>query len=372
MLILSGWLKRSDCSFAAAGREDEMAGSSFGKVFRITTWGESHGPAVGVVIDGCPAGFGLEEADIQVMLDRRKPGQGKYSTARAEEDRVRILSGVFEGKTTGTPISLMIENRDHRSADYSAIRDVYRPGHADYTYDEKYGIRDYRGGGRASGRETACRVAAGAVAEKLLKELGVTCKVRPVMIGGIPAEEEKTVRELLDAAVREGDSVGGTAECIISGVPAGLGEPVFDKADARLAAAVMSIGAVKGVEIGDGYAAAGSRGSENNDALRADEAGRISKLTNHSGGILGGITDGSDIIIRAAFKPTPSIAKTQESINSEHENVSLSITGRHDPVTVYRGMVVMEAMAALTILDMMLENMSAQAENVIRFYGNRK
>ena len=349
-----------------------MAGSSFGKIFRITTWGESHGPAVGVVIDGCPAGLALEENDIQAMLDRRKPGKGEYSTARAEEDRVQILSGVFEGKTTGTPISLMIENRDHRSADYSQIRDVYRPGHADYTCDEKYGIRDYRGGGRASGRETVCRTAAGAVAEKLLGELGVTFKVRPLRIGGVPAEKEEEVKDLLEKAVREGDSLGGIAECVISGVPAGLGDPVFDKADARLAAAVMSIGAVKGVEIGDGFAAADRCGSENNDSFRADESGNVCKRTNHSGGILCGITDGSDIIIRAAFKPTPSITKDQSSINREHENVTLSVKGRHDPVIVYRGMVVMEAMAAITILDMMLENMGARAENVISFYGNRK
>jgi len=346
-----------------------MAGSSFGKLFRITTWGESHGPAVGVVIDGCPAGLDLAEADIQTMLDRRKPGQSRYATARSEDDAVEILSGVFEGKTTGTPISLMIRNRDHHSADYAAIKDVYRPGHADYTFDEKYGIRDYRGGGRSSGRETAGRVAAGAVAEKMLRELGVTFTVRPVSIGGIPAENEAAVKAHLDAAIRDGDSVGGIVECIIHGVPAGLGEPVFDKADARLAASVMSIGAVKSVEIGDGSAAAVHRGSENNDAFRAGEDGSVTKLTNHAGGILGGITDGSDIVLRAAFKPTPSITKEQDSVTAGHKNISLSVNGRHDPVIVYRGMVVMEAMAAITILDMLLENMASRLNNIKDFYG---
>ncbi len=349
-----------------------MAGSSFGKKFRITTWGESHGPAIGVVIDGCPAGLDLAEADIQIMLDRRKPGQSRYATARSEDDAVEILSGVFEGKTTGTPISLMIRNRDHHSADYAAIRDVYRPGHADYTFDEKYGIRDYRGGGRSSGRETAGRVAAGAVAEKLLREMGISFAVRPFSIGGVAAVDEAAVKARLEAAIKDCDSVGGIVECIVTGVPAGLGDPVFDKADARLAQAIMSIGAVKGVEIGDGFAAASHRGSENNDAFRADEAGRVTKQANHAGGILGGITDGSDIVIRAAFKPTPSIAQEQESVSRQHENVTLTIGGRHDPTIVHRGMVVVEAMAAVTILDMMLENMASRAEHVIRFYGNKK
>ena len=347
-----------------------MAGSSFGKYFTVTTWGESHGEALGAVVDGCPAGLPLEEEDIQVMMDRRKPGQEKFSTARKEEDQVHILSGVFEGKTTGTPISMIIKNKDHRSSDYSAIKDVYRPGHADYTYDVKYGFRDYRGGGRSSARETAARVAAGAIAEKILGQLGITFETRALSIGTLDAAEEEAVRAFLERQMESMDSVGGVAECVIHGVPAGLGEPVFEKADACLAKAIMSIGAVKGVEIGDGFAASRALGSQNNDAFHAEEDGKVIKLTNHAGGMLGGITDGSDIILRAAFKPTPSIAREQETVNRDHENVSLAIRGRHDPIVVRRALVVVEAMAALTLTDLLFANMHATMDGLESFYRN--
>ena len=348
-----------------------MAGSSFGRYFTVTTWGESHGEAVGVVVDGCPAGLPLCEEDVQVMMDRRKPGQGKYTTARKEEDEIHILSGVFEGRTTGTPISMMVKNKDHHSADYSNIKDVYRPGHADYTFDAKYGFRDYRGGGRSSARETVGRVAAGAVAEKILRELGITFDTRILSIGGIDAAKEEEVNAFLDRRMAEMDSAGGIVECVIHGAPAGLGEPVFDKLDATLAKAVMSIGAVKGVEIGDGFAVAAAAGSENNDVFRADDDGKVIKLTNHSGGTLGGISDGSDIILRAALKPTPSIAREQNTVNRQHENVSVSIRGRHDPIVVRRAMVVVEAMAALTILDLLLANMHATVDGIRDFYSRR-
>lgn len=357
-----------------------MAGSVFGEVFRITTWGESHGKAIGVTIDGCPAGLALCEEDIQKYLDRRKPGQSKFTTARREGDLVEILSGVFEGRTTGTPISLMIRNQDQRSRDYSAIMDVYRPGHADYGFDAKYGFRDYRGGGRSSARETAARVAAGAVACRLLKQYGITVTAYTKSIGEFEIDPERfdlaerdnnrlympdaaaaaKASEYLEQLMAELDSAGGVVECVISGVPAGVGEPVFDKLDASLARAVMSIGAVKGFEIGDGFAAAKSRGSRNNDAFCADENGQIRKLTNHSGGILGGISDGSDIVLRAAFKPTPSIAREQHTVNRSGENVEISIRGRHDPIVVPRAVVVVESMAALTVADLLLRNRSAR------------
>ncbi|MCD8052856.1 MAG: chorismate synthase [Lachnospiraceae bacterium] len=345
-----------------------MSGSTYGRYFTVTTWGESHGPAVGAVVDGCPAGLPLCEEDIQVLMDRRKPGQNRFTTARKEEDEIHILSGVFEGKTTGTPISLMVQNKDHRSADYSNIRDVYRPGHADYTFDAKYGFRDYRGGGRSSARETIGRVAAGAIAEKVLAELGVSFETRVLEIGGIEETDREAVDAFLTEQMKKMDSAGGIVQCVIHGVPAGLGDPVFEKMDASLAKAVMSIGAVKGVEIGDGFAVARSAGSRNNDAFCADEDGNIAKKSNHAGGILGGITDGSDIILRAAFKPTPSIAQEQETVNREHENVTISIHGRHDPVVVRRAAVVVEAMAALTVLDLLMANMHATMEGIKSFY----
>lgn len=357
-----------------------MAGSTFGTIFRIMTWGESHGKGVGVTIDGCPAGLPLSEEDVQKYLNRRKPGQSKFTTARREGDEAEIVSGVFEGKTTGAPITMIVWNKDQRSKDYSDIMNVYRPGHADYTFDAKYGFRDYRGGGRSSARETIARVAAGAVACKLLERYGITVTAYTRSIGPYemdPARFDLAQRDqnklympdavaaeeagaYLEKLIAEQDSAGGVVECVITGVPAGVGEPVFDKLDARLAMAVMSIGAVKGFEIGDGFAAAKSCGSSNNDAFRVDETGKIVKETNHSGGILGGMSDGSDIVLRAAFKPTPSIAKEQRTISRDGENVDISIHGRHDPVVVPRAVVVVESMAALTVLDLLLMNKNAR------------
>ena len=365
-----------------------MAGSTFGKQFTITTWGESHGKAIGAVVDGCPAGLPLQEEDIQVYLDRRKPGSSPFSTPRKESDRVRILSGVFEGKTTGTPISLLIPNTSQRSADYSEIACYYRPGHADYTFDAKYGFRDYRGGGRSSGRETAGRVAGGAIAAKFLNELGIrvqayTKSIGPVSIdpsrfdaSAIPSaptampdrEADSRAQEWLKACMQEKDSSGGVVECVISGLPAGVGEPVFLKLDACLAAALFSIGAVKAVEIGDGTGVSTAKGSENNDPFRIQD-GRIVKASNHAGGILGGISDGADIVMRAHIKPTPSIFRPQQTVNVHGQEQTVSIRGRHDPVIVPRAVVVVECMAALTIADLLLANMGARMDGVRRFYG---
>ncbi|MCJ7837432.1 chorismate synthase [Cuneatibacter sp. NSJ-177] len=345
-----------------------MSGSTLGRIFTVTTWGESHGKAIGVVIDGCPAGVPLEEEDIQKLLDRRKPGQNRFTTARKEGDLVEILSGTFEGKTTGTPISLIVRNQDQRSRDYSAISEIYRPGHADYTFDAKYGFRDYRGGGRSSGRETIGRVAAGAIAEKILGKLGIEVRAYAKKIGPYDASEKEAVEAYLNEKMSKMDSVGGIVECRVTGMPAGIGDPVFDKLDANLAKAVMSIGAVKGVEIGDGFGAALALGSENNDPFRVDGNGKIRKKTNHSGGILGGISDGSEIVLRAAFKPTASIAQVQESVNRSGENVEIQVKGRHDPVIVNRAVVVVESMVALTVLDGLLANMSATMDGIENFY----
>lgn len=364
-----------------------MSGSTFGSIFRITTWGESHGPGIGVVIDGCPAGVPVSENNIQGYLDRRKPGQSKYTTKRNESDSVEILSGVFEGKTTGTPISLLVRNQDQRSRDYGSFADLYRPGHADYPFTEKYGFRDYRGGGRSSGRETIGRVAGGAIASLLLKELGIRVMAYTKSIGPFTVSEkdyhmseilenplympENTVAEqageYISSLMAEKDSCGGVIECIAEGLPAGLGEPVFDKLDALLAHAVMSIGAVKGVEIGDGFAAASSRGSVNNDPFYAQN-GAILKQTNHSGGTLGGMSDGSRLVLRAAVKPTASIARTQQTVNTSGENTEIEVLGRHDPVIVPRAVVVVEAMTALTLADLLLRNMSAQLDHVKKVY----
>lgn len=366
-----------------------MAGSTLGTIFRITTWGESHGKALGVVIDGCPAGLALEEADIQRYLDRRKPGTSSVTTPRKEDDTVEILSGVFEGRTTGTPISLMVRNTSQRSGDYSEIASYYRPGHADYTFDQKYGFRDYRGGGRSSGRETVGRVAAGAVACKILEQLGVTVCAYTRSIGPVQAdmsrfdrtailstptampdtEASQAAMEYLESAKEDTDSVGGCMECLVAGLPAGIGDPVFEKLDANLAKAIMSIGAVKAVEIGDGCLVSSRRGSENNDGFRSED-GRVVKLTNHAGGILGGISDGDKILIRAHVKPTPSIFLTQQTINREGENIDINIKGRHDPIIVPRAVVVMECMTALTVLDAMMVNMSAKMESLVDFYRN--
>ena len=364
-----------------------MAGSTIGNKFTITTWGESHGKALGVVVDGCPAGLPLCEEDIQVFLDRRKPGFSQFSTPRKESDTIEILSGIFEGKTTGTPISMMVRNTSQRSGDYGDIATYYRPGHADYTFDEKYGFRDYRGGGRSSGRETIGRVAAGAIASKILKELGITITTYVSSIGDVhidrnnfdadyilkndlnmpdpDAYEKASI--LLQDCMAENDSIGSGVECIVHGMPAGIGEPVFDKLDACLAKAVMSIGAVKAVEIGDGTEVSTASGSYNNDAFVMNGY-NVDKETNHAGGILGGMSDGSDIIIKAHFKPTPSIASTQKTVNKSRDNIEVSIRGRHDPIIGPRAVVVVEAMTALTILDLIFENMSSRMDKIIDFY----
>ncbi|MCR5291740.1 MAG: chorismate synthase [Eubacterium sp.] len=365
-----------------------MSGSITGKILKVSTWGESHGAAIGAVLDGCPAGLTIDEEYIQAFLDRRKPGQSRFTTHRNEKDKVRILSGVFEGKTTGTPISLMIENTDHRSADYSNIKDIVRPGHADYCFNEKYGIRDYRGGGRSSGRETAGRVMAGAVAVRLLSELGIEFLTYVDSVGDISINEdcfdESFIKEnplcmpdrdayekasaYLDELMKAGDSSGASVKCIIKNVPVGIGETVFDKLDARLAGAIMSIGAVKAVEIGDGTAVAAARGSVNNDEFYSEE-GNVLKKTNHSGGILGGMSDGSDIIIKASFKPTPSIYSEQATVDKDGNNVNINIKGRHDPIVAPRAAVVVETMTALVVADLMLSNMSSKLENVLKIYN---
>ena len=364
-----------------------MAGSTYGRLFTITTWGESHGKGIGVVIDGCPAGLPLNEEDIQSYLDRRKPGQSRFTTQRNEADAVQILSGVFEGKTTGTPISLVVFNTDQRSRDYGDIATYYRPGHADYTFDEKYGFRDYRGGGRSSGRETIGRVAAGAIAAKLLKELGIDVHAYATAIGpvqidrsafnleqslsnpvGMPdAAAAEAAQAYLNECMKNQDSCGGVIECRITGMPAGIGDPVFEKLDANLAKAMLSIGSIKGFEIGDGFAAASSNGSTNNDAFTMTD-GEVTKATNHAGGTLGGISDGSPVIFRVAVKPTPSISQTQHTVNQSGEEIDISIKGRHDPIIVPRAIVVVEAMAALTVLDLLLTNMSAKVENIKKIY----
>jgi len=368
------------------------AGSTVGTIFKITTWGESHGKAIGVVVDGCPAGLELCEADIQKLLDRRKPGQSKFATQRSEGDEVEILSGLFEGKTTGTPISMIVWNKDQRSRDYSQIANCYRPGHADYTFNEKFGFRDYRGGGRSSARETIGRVAAGAIAEKFLEALGIHLTAYTKSIGPVEVDEAKMdlaeignnklcmpdkeaaekAAAYLEEKMAENDSVGGVVECVVSGLPTGLGEPVFEKLDANLAKAILSIGAVKGFEIGDGFAAARACGSENNDAFRMRADGGVEKVTNHSGGVLGGISDGSNLVFRAAFKPTPSIAKAQETVNKNGEDIELVIRGRHDPVVVPRAVVVVEAMAAVTLMDTLLLSMSSRMDRICNFFGEGK
>ena len=365
-----------------------MAGSTFGKILTMTTWGESHGAGIGVVVDGCPAGLLLAEEDIQKYLDRRKPGQSRYTTKRNESDSVEIMSGVFEGRTTGTPIAMMIRNQDQHSKDYSEIAGYYRPGHADYTFDKKYGFRDYRGGGRSSGRETIGRVAAGAVAAKILEGLGVRVTAYTKAIGNIQVQPERFDMEecsrnmlympdasaaaeaqmFLEEKMAQMDSAGGIVECVIQGVPAGIGEPVFEKLDANLAKAICSIGAVKGFEIGDGFEAAKTTGVLNNDAFCISPDGRVGKRTNHAGGILGGISDGTEIVFRAAFKPTPSIASPQKTVNRDGREIEISVKGRHDPIIVPRAVVVVEMMAAFTVADMMLAGMTARMDRVREFY----
>ncbi len=355
-----------------------MAGNSIGTVFKVTTWGESHGPALGMVIDGCPAGIPLEELDIQSEVNRRKPKDPSISTTRKEEDKIEILSGIFEGKTTGMPISIMVKNKDSRSQDYNKFKDTFRPGHADFTYEMKYGHRDYRGGGRSSGRETVSRVMAGAVAKKVLASFPESKEMKiyghTVQIGEIHAEEfdqkeieknplrcadKKATEEMLktvDKIRKEGDSIGSVIEIIIENPPMGLGRPVFEKLDAELAKAFISIGAVKGVEFGNGFDVVFTKGSENNDEMENNEDGSFSFTSNNSGGILGGISSGNTIIARLAIKPAPSISKPQKTINSSGENVDISVTGRHDSCLAPRVIPVAESMAAIVILDQILNN----------------
>lgn len=367
-----------------------MSGSIYGKHFQISTWGESHGKALGVVVDGCPAGVPLSEEDIQRHLNRRKPGQNRYSTPRSEDDTVEILSGVFEGKTTGTPISLIVFNKQQRSSDYSEIASYYRPGHADYTFDEKYGFRDYRGGGRSSGRETIGRVAAGAIASKVLESLGISITAYTRSIGPVDLSEDhfdlserdnnplnmpdavaaQKAADYLDQCKKNGDSCGGVVECVVAGMIPGLGDPVFEKLSANLAKAMFSIGAVKSFELGDGLKASRALGSQNNDAFCLCKDGTIQKATNHSGGTLGGISDGSDLIFRVGFKPTPSISSTQHTVNKSMEEISVNIKGRHDPIIVPRAVVVVESMAALTLSDALFSNMYARMDSIERFYKN--
>tara|TARA_R110001606_G_scaffold146761_9_gene286734 strand:+ start:2722 stop:3789 length:1068 start_codon:yes stop_codon:yes gene_type:complete len=345
--------------------------NTFGHAFRFSTWGESHGPALGAVVDGCPPGLDLSETDIQPFLDARRPGQSKYTTQRQEPDQVKILSGIFEGKTTGTPISLMIENVDQRSKDYSEVAKAYRPGHADYAYDQKYGFRDYRGGGRSSARETAARVAAGAVARLVLPEVAIRAWVAE--IGGDAADPTqfdfneigrnpffcpdpvaaKRWESLVDGARKDGSSLGAIVACEAVGVPAGWGAPIYAKLDSEIAAAMMTINATKGIEIGDGFAAARLRGEENADPMRPGENGP-EFLANHSGGTAGGISTGQPIFCRVAFKPTSSILTPVATISPEGEPTEISTKGRHDPCVGIRGVPVVEAMMALVLADQKL------------------
>ncbi|MCA9393063.1 MAG: chorismate synthase [Candidatus Omnitrophica bacterium] len=348
-----------------------MAGNTYGEIFKVTTFGESHGPAIGAVLDGVPPNLALDVADIQKELDRRRPGQSKITTQRQEPDTVEILSGVFEGKTTGTALALLIRNKDQRSRDYSEIKDVFRPGHADMTFLKKYGIRDYRGGGRSSGRETACRVAAGAVAKQLLIQHSVKVIAYVHSVADIVAEqcdfaviEENIVRApdmaaaekmiaLIDEARRNLDSLGGVVEAVIQGCPPGLGDPVFDKLDAKLAHGLMSIGTIKGIEFGAGFAATRMRGSENNDEF-VNEGGEIHTKTNYAGGILGGISNGEEIVLRVAVKPPSSIAQSQQTVTTSGEQTQIEVKGRHDPCICPRVVPVVEAMIALTLADCLL------------------
>ena len=351
-----------------------MSHNSFGHLFRFTTFGESHGPALGCVVDGCPPGLGLTEADIQVHLDKRRPGQSKYTTQRQEPDQVKILSGVFDGVTTGTPIGLLIENMDQRSKDYSEISEKFRPGHADYTYWKKYGIRDYRGGGRSSARETAMRVAAGAVARKILGP-GITIKAGLVVMGEKEidrarldwdevnnnpffcpdAQAAEEFATYLEGIRKAGSSVGGVIEVVASGVPAGLGAPIYGKLDQDLASAMMSINAVKGVEIGNGFEAARITGEENADEIRA-RGNDVEFLSNNAGGILGGISSGQDVVCRFAVKPTSSILTPRKTVTKSGEDTEISTKGRHDPCVGIRAVPIGEAMMACVLADHLLRH----------------
>jgi chorismate synthase len=348
-----------------------MAGNTFGQLFRITTFGESHGAGIGVVIDGVVPNLELTEKDIQADLDRRRPGQSKITTQRQEKDTAEILSGVFEGKTTGAPIAILIRNSNQRSQDYSDIKDVFRPGHADYTFLTKFGIRDYRGGGRSSGRETAGRVAAGAIAKKILAKTGIKITAYTLSVGQITAKkinfdhiEKNIVRspdlevaqlmiDEIERARKDMDSVGGIVEAVVQGCPAGLGDPVFDKLNAQLAHALLSIGTIRGIEFGDGFRATTLRASQHNDAFIVSGK-KVRTKTNHAGGILGGISTGQDIVLRVAVKPPSSIAQEQETVNTKLEPVKIRVKGRHDPCICPRVVPVVEAMMAITLVDALL------------------
>ena len=350
-------------------------GNSFGRLFRITTFGESHGKALGAIVEGCPAGLEIDEEQIRLEMQRRKPGQSKITTQRKEEDEIEILSGVFEGKSTGTPIGIVIKNADQKSKDYSHIADKFRPSHADFTYFEKYGIRDYRGGGRSSARETAARVAGGAIAKQFLATKGIQIQAYVSQVGDLTLQkpyttlnlelaEDNIVRcpdpefadqmiALIDSVRLERDTIGGVVSCVIKNCPPGLGEPVFDRLHAELGKAMLSINAVKGFEYGSGFEGVKMRGSEHNDAI-VNEAGKIHTTTNHSGGIQGGISNGEDIYFRVAFKPVATIMQDQESVNEAGEAVTVSGKGRHDPCVVPRAVPIVEAMAALVLADFLL------------------
>lgn len=354
-----------------------MAGNTIGTLFRVTTWGESHGPFIGVVIDGCPSGLEISPEEIQFELDRRKPQSATGGTSRNEEDEIEIGSGIFEGKTTGTPITIIIRNKGQQPEDYEKLRDVFRPGHADYAYHLKYGIRDHRGGGRASGRETASRVIAGTIAKKLLEKTNTTIQGHTVQIGHIQTstlnEEEiqknplrcgdskaaQDMLELIKSMREEHDSIGGIIEILIKQPPAGLGEPVFDKLNADLAKAIFSIPAVKGVSFGKGFEVAAMRGSENNDPLFMNE-GKINAKSNHAGGILGGISTGEDIVIRVAIKPPSSIGKPQQTITTSHQEAKITIEGRHDICIVPRVIPIAESMVAIILADHLLRQRSIE------------
>lgn len=358
-----------------------MSGSTFGQLFKVTVFGESHGEMIGMVVDGCPAGLDLDLTLIQSDLDRRKPGQSKITSQRKEGDIARIVSGVFEGKTTGTPIAGLIENTDQRSNDYSHIENKYRPSHADYTYDKKYGHRDYRGGGRSSARETAARVMAGSIAKQLLKHYGIECVAYVSQVGDIKLDDSKVdltkiesnmVRcpdekkakqmiELIEEVKSQGDTIGGVITCLIKGTPVGLGEPVFDKLHADLGKAMMSINAVKGFEYGSGFAGVTQRGSVHNDIF-VNENGKIKTLTNNSGGVQGGISNGMDIVMRIAFKPVATIMRPQDSVDANGQKITVEGKGRHDPCVVPRAVPIVEAMAAITMADHLLRNLSAKLE----------
>lgn len=355
--------------------------NSFGQKLRFSTFGESHGTALGCILDGVPAGLEIDEEYIQSELDRRKPGKSEFETARKEADKVEILSGVFEGLSTGTPIAMIIYNTNQKSKDYSNIKDVFRPGHADYTYFHKYGLRDYRGGGRSSARETAARVAAGAIAKLMLNTLDISIasgisevaglkantydyeSAKSSLIYALDASMEQAQKDAILQAKNEHDSVGGVARVLIKGAPVGLGQPLYYKLDGVLADAMMGINAVKAVEIGDGVLSSSTLGSQNNDAIRSDGF-----ESNHAGGILGGISNGEDIVLNVYFKPTPSIFKEQHTVNTQNEELDFSLKGRHDPCVAIRGTVVCESMAALVIADMLLLNMGSNMQGVKKYY----